>query len=252
MLSESDFSDELVSGFTDYHEKQYDIAYFTLDNRYGMVCKSLYVIPLIMPIATWNKLNVIVINYSIREKREHAKASLGSYSERLKAVQAWIKTLKGEHKRVKIINKRLSQAKVGEIITKSRFVMFPNNRDASPRLIAESLMRGTPVLVNRDIYGGWKYVNERNGMFFHVPDDYRHAHSAERKFYRRFWRSFSDMFTTEFDPYIIKKEYYQQYGLVHTAKRLAGIINEIEECCKYRYVFYRANKEVFKQIKLAL
>jgi len=225
LLSESDFSDELISGnVADCSKKEYDITYFTLDNRYGMVCKAFYVIPLIMPIATWNKLNIMVVNYSTREKREHEKASLGSYSERLKAVRLWIKDLKKEHKNVKFVNKKLSQSKVGEIITKSRFVMFPNNRDASPRLITESLMRGTPVLMNRNIYGGWKYVNESNGMFFHVPDDYRHAHGAQKKFYRRLWRSFSDMLATGFDANAIKQEYYKSYGIINTSKRLADII----------------------------
>tara|TARA_Y100000310_G_scaffold344310_1_gene456343 strand:+ start:944 stop:1957 length:1014 start_codon:yes stop_codon:yes gene_type:complete len=249
LLSESDFSDELISGSVEPVVKEYDIAYFTLDNRYGMMCKAFYIIPLLMPIATWNKLNVVIVNYSTREERKHEKASLGSYSERLKAVRSWIKDLKKEHKRVKFVNKRLSQARVSEIIAKSKFVMFPNNRDASPRLITESLMRGTPVLVNRDIYGGWKYVNETNGMFFHVPDDYRHAHSAQKKFYRRFWRAFSDMFSTSFEPNFIKEEYYKQYGLLNTAKRLAQIINEIEGDSRYKYVFYREHKNIFDNVK---
>jgi glycosyltransferase involved in cell wall biosynthesis len=57
------------------------------------------------------------------------------------------------------------------LVLRARFVFFPNELDASPRLIAEALSLGTPVLVNRRILGGWKYVNRYTGEFFDGADD---------------------------------------------------------------------------------
>ncbi|MGW8392455.1 hypothetical protein [Pseudoduganella sp. HUAS MS19] len=48
----------------------------------------------------------------------------------------------------------------------SRFLFLPNELDASPRLLCEALCMDTPVLVNRRILGGWKYVNGFTGAFF--------------------------------------------------------------------------------------
>ena len=42
--------------------------------------------------------------------------------------------------------------------------------DASPRIISESLLVNTPVLVYKDIIGGWKYVNEKSGVFYDESD----------------------------------------------------------------------------------
>ena len=40
----------------------------------------------------------------------------------------------------------------------------------SPRIISESLLVNTPVLVYKDIIGGWKYVNENSGLFYDESD----------------------------------------------------------------------------------
>jgi glycosyltransferase involved in cell wall biosynthesis len=43
---------------------------------------------------------------------------------------------------------------------------IPNELDASPRVLTEALALDVPVLVNADILGGWKYVNDETGQFF--------------------------------------------------------------------------------------
>lgn len=48
----------------------------------------------------------------------------------------------------------------------ARFLLAPNSRDPSPRVIAEALCLDVPILVNREILGGWKYVNRFTGAFF--------------------------------------------------------------------------------------
>lgn len=52
------------------------------------------------------------------------------------------------------------------MIAASRAVFIPSISDASPRLITEALALDVPVLVNRHILGGWKYVNAETGRFF--------------------------------------------------------------------------------------
>ena len=55
---------------------------------------------------------------------------------------------------------------------RARFIFFPNQYDASPRILAEALARGLPALVNYNILGGWKYINQDTGEFFHNINDF--------------------------------------------------------------------------------
>ena len=52
-----------------------------------------------------------------------------------------------------------------------RVLFAPNLHDASPRVLAEAMCLDVPILVNRHILGGWKYVNNRTGAFFGGEDD---------------------------------------------------------------------------------
>jgi hypothetical protein len=58
-----------------------------------------------------------------------------------------------------------------DAIEESRVLFVPNVSDASPRILTESLCKGTPILVNKRIFGGWKYVNDSTGAFFESTDD---------------------------------------------------------------------------------
>lgn len=53
-----------------------------------------------------------------------------------------------------------------------RFIFVPGVHDASPRVITEAMAAGLPVLLNRDILGGWKYVvpGETGELFSGVED----------------------------------------------------------------------------------
>jgi glycosyltransferase involved in cell wall biosynthesis len=57
------------------------------------------------------------------------------------------------------------------VFWRSRFLFVPNVMDASPRIIAEALCMNIPVLVNRNILGGWHYVNPFTGFFFEDEHD---------------------------------------------------------------------------------
>lgn len=51
-------------------------------------------------------------------------------------------------------------------LARSKVLLAPNRLDASPVLITEALSLDVPVVVNRDILGGWKYVQAETGRFF--------------------------------------------------------------------------------------
>jgi glycosyltransferase involved in cell wall biosynthesis len=61
------------------------------------------------------------------------------------------------------------------VLLRSRLVFVPSLMDPSPRIIAEALCMGTPVVVNRHILGGWHYVNPFTGAFFEDETDLRRA-----------------------------------------------------------------------------
>ena len=51
-------------------------------------------------------------------------------------------------------------------IAHARLLFAPNADDPSPRVLAEALCLDIPVLVQREILGGWKYVGPYSGAFF--------------------------------------------------------------------------------------
>jgi glycosyltransferase involved in cell wall biosynthesis len=56
-------------------------------------------------------------------------------------------------------------------IRQSRFLFVPNIDDASPRVIAEAMTKGVPVVMNRNIVGGGKYITLSSGEFFNDESD---------------------------------------------------------------------------------
>ena len=53
----------------------------------------------------------------------------------------------------------------------SKFLFVPNIFDASPRVIAECIIKDVPVLMNKNILCGFKYINDETGEFFNDEDD---------------------------------------------------------------------------------
>merc|ERR1712087_176609 len=67
------------------------------------------------------------------------------------------------------------QKKFFNYIENSRFVLLPQVHDASPRVSTQALALDVPILMNYHIMGGWKYVNDQTGEFFHDISDFRQA-----------------------------------------------------------------------------
>ena len=74
----------------------------------------------------------------------------------------------------------------------SKILFVPNVADASPRVVAEAMIKDVPVLMNKNIMGGSKYIVEETGEFF--TDETDVAQAIERilnseKTPRKWWRN---------------------------------------------------------------
>ena len=57
------------------------------------------------------------------------------------------------------------------VMASARAAFLPNWWDASPCVLTQALALDVPVLVNRQILGGWKYVTPDTGAFFRDESD---------------------------------------------------------------------------------
>lgn len=72
----------------------------------------------------------------------------------------------------KVSSCAVPHAKLGDAMEQAEFFFIPNLSDASPRVAAEALCRDTPLIMNKHIAGGWKYVNDATGVFFDGAEDF--------------------------------------------------------------------------------
>ena len=97
------------------------------------------------------------------------------------------------------------------VLASARFVLVPNGLDASPRVLAEALCLDVPAVVQRDILGGWKYVNTFTGAFFADEGDVVEA--VQRCLVQP--KSPRAWFRTHFGPY-------------HAGRRLAALLCQVD------------------------
>lgn len=57
------------------------------------------------------------------------------------------------------------------ILNTAKYLFCSSRYDASPRIVIEAMSLNMPVLLNENILGGWKYINEETGMFFFYDED---------------------------------------------------------------------------------
>jgi hypothetical protein len=96
-------------------------------------------------------------------------------------------------------------------IASARFVFVPNVSDPSPRIIAESLCLDTPVLMHREILGGWKYVNAYTGRFF---DDATNVVEAARALCSA--------------PVSPRRWFRANYGPYHAGRHLLALVRSLD------------------------
>ena len=97
------------------------------------------------------------------------------------------------------------------LLANSRFLFVPNELDASPRVLAEALCLNIPILVNRTLIGGWKYVTPATGVFF---DDEHNVVPRARY-----------CLTNDFRP---RSWYLSQFGPRRAGRVLLDLIRQID------------------------
>lgn len=102
-------------------------------------------------------------------------------------------------------------------LASARFLFVPNVTDASPRIIAEALCLDVPIVVHREILGGWKYVNRFTGAFF---ENEAGATAAAR---------------AVCEASIAPREWFRaNYGPYLTGKRLLALLRSVDPTLKER------------------
>jgi len=101
-----------------------------------------------------------------------------------------------------------------DYVKRSRFAFVPQMHDASPRVATQALILDVPLLMNKHISGGWKYINEKTGEFFHDMSDFR--------------KSLSRILRGAATPgnYEPRKWVLENYGNEHAGKRLLEFVQE--------------------------
>ncbi len=153
-MSESDFYD--VESTQEYTEKKYDFIYIC--NKDNDKC----------PLDGWN---AIVRNY---------KLALDCFpilfnEFKLKGllvgrIGCGLEEIYGDQVETTDF---LDYFKLQEKMKQSRFLFLPNISDQSPRVVSEMLIKNNPILMNRNIVCGFKYINNDTGEFFTDVDDFR-------------------------------------------------------------------------------
>jgi hypothetical protein len=98
-----------------------------------------------------------------------------------------------------------------KMYNKAKFILIPNQADASPRVLTECLATNLACLVNENILGGWKYVNDKTGEFF--TDEKNIRTSAER-------------LMSKLDSYQPRQYIIDNYGPINAGKVLKKFLYE--------------------------
>lgn len=105
----------------------------------------------------------------------------------------------------------LEYSKFIKMYNKSKFIFVPNKSDASPRVLTEAMCFDLPILVNYNIVGGWKYVDEMSGATFKDEND---IDKVLEKFLKK----------VENKEYQSRKHFVDNYGYLNSGKKLLDFV----------------------------
>lgn len=121
----------------------------------------------------------------------------------------------------------------------AKVILIPNIADASPRVLTECLSTDLRCLVNENIVGGWKYVNENTGEFFTDENNVCQM---------------MDKIMNNYNSYKPRQYIIENYGPINSGKRLKEYLYtnfkdhlNIDES-QVEYVTLRAPLRNFKEI----
>lgn len=101
-----------------------------------------------------------------------------------------------------------------DYLKQSKFAFLPQMHDASPRVSSQALAHDVPILMNWHILGGWKYVNDKTGEFFHDMSDFRQSLEKILK---------NSDIQGRYEP---RKWVLENYGNPHSGKRLLDFVRK--------------------------
>ena len=153
-ISESDFIDP------DYtiSEKKYDFIYIC--NKDSNDC----------PLNGWNAINR---NFNLALKCFPIMCN--EYNLKGLVVGRVGCNLEEKYKDKIIVTDFLDYFDLQEKMRQSKFLFVPNIYDASPRVVSECISKNIPVLMNKNIIGGSKYINYNTGELFIDEHDIKNA-----------------------------------------------------------------------------
>ncbi len=247
LFSESDYCDTMwmedISLLSAKSKYKYDFFCYTIDSSQGVRCKGSYSLPLIAEVAKELGMTGLILDYY--PKRRPACDSGEGWDILVQEVRKGLQKANN----IKIHRGRVSQSKINQLMQDCKFVIFPNTRDASPRTIPETLLRGKSIMVNQNILGGWKYVNDVNGILYDGAFNAEELNNNKSYYREKIKEALIKMSQRKDNFKSIKKDFLSKYGFINTAKRMASIINEIEGHKKYKYVAYTDFKRYLGVIK---
>lgn len=220
LLPESDFVDKMFVPCCKNSVK-YDYCYFTLNDSRGIDYKGFDVFLKSLEVFNDLQLKGVVVSY-------HGASG------------KWIFNLTDRQKKlmnsIDVIWHSLNRQGVSKIMSSCKFVFFPNKRDCSPRMIPESFIHDKPVVVNKNIYGGWHYINNNElfGSLF-SPDD---GLSLER--------SIKHVMKLKNNQSQI---WHESYGFDVSARKLSDLVKKHFKYFDTTHVYFEDFKEVFCEKK---
>ena len=97
-----------------------------------------------------------------------------------------------------------------------KFILTASFQDASPRTTTEAMCFNLPVLMNKNILGGWQYMSDKSGEFFD-PDNLDEFPKTLEKFLKK-------LNNNEYTP---REWFIEHYGKYNTGKRLLKFVQEV-------------------------
>jgi len=246
LFSESDYCDSMwmedIPLIPKKLEYKYDFFCYTIDSSQGVKCKGSYSLPLISEVAMELGMKGLILDYYPKQIPV-CNSGIG-----LDVIVQEVRRGLKKADNIKIHRGWVSQSRINQLIQDCKFVIFPNTKDASPRTIPETLLRGKSIMVNQNILGGWKYVNNVNGILYDGSFDVEDLNSKEQYYREKIKEALIWMSKRKDNPIDIKNNFLSKYGFINTAKRMASIINEIEGHDQYKYVAYTDFKNYLKAL----
>jgi glycosyltransferase involved in cell wall biosynthesis len=117
-------------------------------------------------------------------------------------------------------------------IRESKILFVPNIMDASPRVIAEAMIKGLPVIMNQNIVCGSKYIMADTGVLFNDEHDFPTALSQILDKY------------DEISPKKVQDWWTANYG----TKRSGRLLRDFLVQC-YPGIFEKAGEKAGNQVK---